>query len=93
MTPGGDFHPGTCAPTAWCPLRSCSVMPARALPVHALLPFRAQMAVSFVAVMFLVVVPAASAALAHRSVWAVFIIVVVHEVRHMQRYRSWQRWG
>lgn len=39
------------------------------------------MAVSFVAVMFLVVVPSVSAALAHRSVWAVFIIVVVHEVR------------
>ncbi|KAL4435890.1 hypothetical protein ABPG77_000652 [Micractinium sp. CCAP 211/92] len=38
-----------------------------------------QMAVSFVAVMFLVVVPAVNAALAHRSVWAVFIIVVVHE--------------
>ncbi|KAL4458781.1 hypothetical protein ABPG75_013646 [Micractinium tetrahymenae] len=38
-----------------------------------------QMAVAFVAVMFLVVVPAVSAALAHRSVWAVFIIVVVHE--------------
>ena len=37
------------------------------------------MAVSFVAVMFLVVVPAADAALGGRAVWAVFIIVVVHE--------------
>ena len=37
------------------------------------------MAVAFVAVMFLVIVPAANAALGGRAVWAVFIIVVVHE--------------